>query len=331
MKKYLFLLIGMAMLLAACDDSSEGDTSEEENNGSRTEEIAAEINSEEANTEEMGKRDALYYLEEITKSSLNISYLTDGDGEAEIKQLLTEGIDNIDTAIKDIEKNFNSEDPLTKEVVEVADFVKEASEKYLDDNDFEALSNASGEIGYMVGVIARNYLDKELPPTIARVSEDFSEVDESESNDKGQLDKQVNEELEDFIEEYNRYGSQLDGFELLDPNAFEDRQETEFGTSQVLHSSDDYVIRVAYDSDNEINSFAVGVVDNESGNAFSSLFFVGEVLGINNDSLVVAMSETLDERRNQYNFSESGYKVTIFNELENQSSELTLSVWFEKE
>lgn len=305
MKKYLFLLIGMAMLLAACDDSSEGDTSEEENNGSRTEEIAAEINSEEANTEEMGKRDALYYLEEITKSSLNISYLTDRDGEAEIKQLLTEGIDNIDTAIEDIEKNFNSEDPLTKEVVEVADFVKESSEKYLDDNDFEALSNASGEIGYMVGVIARNYLDKELPPTIARVSEDFSEVDESESNDKGQLDKQVNEELEDFIEEYNRYGSQLDGFELLDPNAFEDRQETEFGTSQVLHSSDDYVIRVAYDSDNEINSFAVGVVDNESGNAFSSLFFVGEVLGINNDSLVVAMSETLDERRNQYNFSES--------------------------
>lgn len=43
------------------------------------------------------------------------------------------------------------------------------------------------------------------------------------------------------------------------------------------------------------------------------------------------MSETLDERHNQYNFSESGYKVTIFNELENQSSELTLSVWFEKE
>ncbi len=346
MKKLLLLFVGMLLFLVACTDkdASEEKSSNppnEESGDSQVQEVDTN-NEETTDKEEMSKRDALYYLEEITKSSLNISYLTDGDGETEVKQLLTEGIDNIDAAVSEINENFNPEDDLTIEVMKVADFVKVTSEKYLDDNNFEALSNASGEIGYMVGMIAGNYLDEELPPTIARVSEDFSDVDESdkEVTTDNEVDSKtenktnsgdVNGELKAFIDNFNNYAEFVDGLKLIDINAISEMENQENGFSQIVHSSNNYVFRVSYDENEKLNDYAITIADIESEEAFTATYVIGEVLGVSNEILADALLKVVNENMGSHTLNESGIKVSIFNNLSEEVSESNITVWFSEE
>lgn len=175
MKKITLLLIGMLLFLAACSDSAaseeEGSNQpKEENSDSQVEELDTN-NEETTDKEEMSKRDALYYLEEITKNYLNISYHNVFDEETE--QLISDGVENIDAAVSEIDNTFKLDEPLVTDVKNIAEYTKEISEDYLSKGEDVILIDASEEIGSLLGAISNTYLDGEMPPTVERVLSDF--------------------------------------------------------------------------------------------------------------------------------------------------------------
>ncbi len=312
MKKLLILFVGMMLILVACNDSTEEKSikpDEGENSNSKAEQVDANTDSEEINRKAMSKSDALYYLDEITKNYFNISYLTDNDGEDEIERLLTDGIENIDSVTEEIDDIFDLTDPLTADVKEVSIFVKNASSEYLKNKEFDTLIEASGEIGYMVGLISGNYLDEVVPVTLAKVSEDFSGVDEFEEEKTidSKIDSENNEiysdDVKEFVEQFNLLASLEDEVGLMEDIA--PATESTDGYTQNLYSSSDYVISVNYGKEGSIQSYIVGISEDQpyqelQGNGLFAMLHVAQVLEIDLDELATEFEKSIPNHSGVY-------------------------------
>ncbi|WP_440897047.1 hypothetical protein ACS127_03375 [Amphibacillus sp. Q70] len=273
----------------------------------------------------MSKEDALYYLEEITKNYLNLPYLTHGDSETEAKQLLTEGIDNIDASVEEIDENFSPEDPLTIEVMEVANFVKGVSEKYLEDNDVSAISDSSYEVGYMIGAISTKFLDGELPHTIEKVSEDFSEIDKSENSDNE--NEIYSEEIKLFIEDYNNLTTLEDDIDLIEK--VQPAEETKNGYTQTLYSSDEYIIIANYEEDGEVDFYVVVIPNDQpyrdlQGNGLYAMFHVAATLDLDLEELGDEFEKALPNHAGMYFVDD----YTIIFSTDDQLPEMGITIMF---
>jgi len=147
-KKYLFILLSIVLIsLVACGD------------GNETQKPAEEPIKEKKT--EMGKYTALNYMEEMTGRYLGID--DHKTGSFEEKSEIQASISKSESILAEIEEEYDTEQPLIKELTILANAIKGVSEQMLEgeyDKDRAVL------IGEQVGEISRTYLDDELPPTL---------------------------------------------------------------------------------------------------------------------------------------------------------------------
>lgn len=154
-KKLLFVLVAVLLVLAGCGGKDENNTNKDKDNG-----IKQEVT---VKKEEMLDSAVMYYLTAMTSKYVSVDTYAINK-EQKIK-MLNEALTDVNIAVLELEDEYSPDIPAVKDLNQLAKSVTYAIDEMLAGNDSNAREN-SENVGYYVGEISRNYLDGELPAVI---------------------------------------------------------------------------------------------------------------------------------------------------------------------